>query len=150
MPHSNKHPYPVCRISQNFLFLCLKSKLLIFFWGERNVILKVYVPNTVAYFLRGSFFRPLKLGRASCGGSSLPPAHIPAVGSSDAKLASLPECSLLLCSFCCLALCLFPSLSLTFLPHLPCGRARYLRDLTHQNQERNAHVFAVSLVSLGT
>lgn len=102
----------------------------------------------MADFLRGSFFRPLKLGRASCGGSSLPPAHIPAIGSSDAKLASLPECSLLLCSFCCLALCLFPSLSLTFLPHLPCGRARYPRDLTHQNQERNAHVFAGKLSCL--
>lgn len=85
----------------------------------------------MADFLRGSFFRPLKLGRASCGGPSLPPAHIPAAGSG-AKLASLPECSLLLCSFCCLALCLFPSSSLTFLPHLPCGRVHHLRDLTHQ------------------
>lgn len=102
----------------------------------------------MADFLRGPFFRPLKLGRASCGEPALPLAHIAAVVSS-AKLASLPECSLLLCSFCCLALCLFPFSSLTFLPHLPCGRVCYLRDLTHQNQERNAHVFAVLLVSLG-
>lgn len=41
----------------------------------------VSVPSTVADFPRGSFFKSMKLGRALRGGTSLPPAHVPAVVS---------------------------------------------------------------------
>lgn len=32
IPHSSKHPHPVCRMKQNFTFLCHRSKLLSFFF----------------------------------------------------------------------------------------------------------------------
>ena len=124
------------------------TKISFFFVPDPNYS-TFWKKRTVVDFLRGSFIRSMKLGRAQRGGTSPPAAHIPTVGFTCLY------CHHLLLALLCPAPCtVWPSAS--FLLHLlpsshTCLVAESIswENLTCQNQQRIAHAFAAFPVSLG-